>query len=518
MAYLLDRLTHELETHNPVDLSLVKKVWKLAQTGGLSRELLDYYLGQGKDLFVDELWQLASCYLETFLKKWPLIRRILERELEKNRIFQQRNRGVNLPCLEEFPEWFRGKMDSFRADPVVDPARPETILLHVAWLLEQPGRREETKTKWRATVFKMIFEQPYLYHYLRSRLDLDWLCNLDGPKRSHLEKGYWRQFEEAAQQQALQQQQARDERGEEGLGADTSTGDQVDAEHPPKRRNDEPASPWDRGLDLDAIFELCATPGQVALIGGITGRGKTVFASQLALQLVRQGRRVAMVLTEIEGPEAIAWRFLSSTFNLTPGEIRESSWKTDGAFPEEWRSRPGWAELDRALKNCLRFLDWTTGDQDISQNLDPELGKLAASGFDPQIVIIDGLINGVKSPEPLRFTMLRAAEVIKTHAQVHQRAMIVTSQIDTVGSKNHIEMLPAMLSECPGIADHADTWVGISDIENADPALGMVPSIQYLTVQSKDRQREVVVVVRNFKYQRFEANNSDWVRILNKWG
>ena len=363
----------------------------------------------------------------------------------------------------------------------------------------------------------MIFEQPYLYHYLRSRLDLDWLCNLDGPKRSHLEKGYWRQYEEAAQQQALQQQQAREERGEEGPGADTSTGDQADAEHTPKRRNDGPASPWDRGLDLDAIFELCATPGQVALIGGITGRGKTVFASQLALRLARQARRVAMVLTETEGPEAISWRLYSNGLNLPFREVLDRLWGTGGAFPKEWQSRPGWTELYQSLAN-LRFLNWTTGGQDISQNLDPALGKLAASGFDPQIVIIDGLINGVKSPEPLRFTMLRAAEVIKTHAQVHQRAMIVTSQIDTVGSKNHIEMLPAMLSECPGIADHADTWVGISDIENADPALGMVPSIHYLTVQSKDRQREVVVVVRNFKYQRFEANNSDWVRVLNKWG
>ena len=513
VAYLLARMSRDLDHSEPLDLKIVKRVWKLVQQDGLNPELLEFYLGDGKNTFPDDLSWMGDCPLDLFLSNWPKIRKHLLREQEKERLFQQRNRGLRRDWLDGFPLWFKEKMEPYRANPVVDPQQPETILFQVAWLLEQPARKDETKRKWGTAVNKMLFTLPYLYHYLRTRLDLDWLCDLDGTRSRFLEKRFRRQYEEAVQRQALAEQAAREERIAQGLETDT----------PPSAHAEtgtgEVSSPWDRRLDLDGIFELCATPGQVALIGGVTGHGKTVFVSQLAARLVMQSRPVLMILTDTEGPNDICRRFCSNRLNLDASDVRMRWVENGGVFPEEWRKQAAWAEFEPAMVKNLRFWDWTLGRGDITANLDKEIRSLAEGGFDPKIVIIDDLESGVPSQDRKQQAVLRAAAVIQAHVQAHQRAMVVTAQVNVVRTTNVREILPSQLSEYKRIIDHADTWVGLSNMLDADPArLGRPNQLQYLTVQRKDKKPEVVEVGQHFKYQRFEPRTADWMRGMRQEG
>ena len=77
----------------------------------------------------------------------------------------------------------------------------------------------------------------------------------------------------------------------------------------------------------------------MALIGGVTGRGKTIFVSQLAARLVLQSRPVLMILTEIEDPDDIRQRFCSNRLNLDATDVRTRWAENGGAFPEEWRKQ-----------------------------------------------------------------------------------------------------------------------------------------------------------------------------------
>ena len=276
-------------------------------------------------------------------------------------------------------------------------------------------------------------------------------------------------------------------------------------------------------LDVALGHELC--PGNLILVAGLQGGGKTILAAQLSRDCVVGDRDVLFLSTEVT-PEALYKRQLAAVCSIPFDQVKDGVATVtipgaggvqlnmpDPAVYGEDAVRTAHPVL-HALAQRFTFLKFKPEGYDPRQEFDAVLTTYREENKRaPDVLIYDYLKypcvdQADMDPYRMREAVIAASQALKDLAVEHQMLVVVFCQVDlSLVDRKKID--PAGMLEFKKVWEHADAFVGISqrlrDETSTDLARGLYERIQHLNVTTKDPSRSVLVPVeRVFEYQRFD--------------
>ena len=219
--------------------------------------------------------------------------------------------------------------------------------------------------------------------------------------------------------------------------------------------------------------------GEVTMVAGNNGGGKSVLAADMAMHFAIGGRRVAFFTTE-ERPTAILGRMISNALNINMNEFSKRRDGIDGNLAAyELTNIPAWIHTDptfgpklktwkNSLESRVQFVDWSQGQSyDIVSHFDAEIDNLCARGYPPDVIIFDwigGALSKAKKPEEIRHHYAAGIDHIVEHTKKYSRVGVVLAQTDKTLNKGQMAVTMAMLSECKTMTNRISTFLGLSFI------------------------------------------------------
>jgi len=236
--------------------------------------------------------------------------------------------------------------------------------------------------------------------------------------------------------------------------------------------------------DLDAALGGGYAWGETTMIAGMNGAGKSVMAVQGAVNSMVQGRRVAIITTE-EPPHKLVVRIVQhycriSAKMLEAGTLIDDSNKTGlltNLIPAQlWGNAlfgPKLMELDALMAKFLWIVDWTQESHSMVGEFDNEISKLKATGFDPEVIIMDwvgGALEKDKDADRRRLLYEESVNHLVQHGKRHNTINFVMAQLDKVKAARKPRPTMDMLSECKTMSNNVHNWVGISSLTSTTMA------------------------------------------------
>jgi hypothetical protein len=251
--------------------------------------------------------------------------------------------------------------------------------------------------------------------------------------------------------------------------------------------------------------------GDLVLVIGVTGVGKTVLACQLATTFALGGHPGMLVTTE-QAQEELEPRIYSNFCDIPFDRIK------DGVDFEKLSTDQQTAieGLEARLKGKLEIADWgRERSKSIEHDLQAELrGYLAQHGAPPQWLILDwigGALGDIARNElsETRQRYENAAVNLARIAQKENIVLIAFTQASVDAAKNNPRIDVSCAAECKTMESSAITVIGISGLEEDLELVegGALPyrARQYLWVSKSDRGTGLIAVARRFENQRFES-------------
>ncbi len=201
---------------------------------------------------------------------------------------------------------------------------------------------------------------------------------------------------------------------------------------------------------LDAVLYGGLKAGQVGLIVGGTGRGKTVFLSWLSKAAIITGKKVVYFTLEMD-EDSIASRFDSMFCRIKPQDL------TGSAFDNEAKIQ----ELYTRYGDSLIIKKYHAGTAPVS-TLKSFLLQLNHAGFNPDVVIVDYL-DIVKAPN---FYGDAVKEMNDTVVELSAMAQSMNTRIWTASQLNR----SGLVAETP---DESGIAGAIAKLFTVDVALFM---------------------------------------------
>lgn len=286
--------------------------------------------------------------------------------------------------------------------------------------------------------------------------------------------------------------------------------------------------------DLDRALGGGIRRKEAWLVAALTGGGKTVFANQLLWAFIEQEANTVFVTTE-QAPDDLIPRILSNAAEVPISQFIEQELQTDAAQNNPALERvvlnvPAWmwtadytkntlANVRELMRKYVRFIDWSGGDRNsIKQHLEPELQRLRANGWKPDILIFDwlgGALEQSNDPDRTRLIYKQAADDFVLLCRTQNYAGVMTMQLAQGMATDKRDIKVNTLSECKHCADRMHGFIGISGIHDRTEMESQMrkPRLQRIQFMYVDKARTgpggSVRVVQNFALQRFEDGNSN---------
>jgi replicative DNA helicase len=252
--------------------------------------------------------------------------------------------------------------------------------------------------------------------------------------------------------------------------------------------------------------------GESTIVAAMTGGGKTVLATQLAMNFALNMKKVTLVTTE-QKPYELTPRMLSSHMQVPFSEFRRGGGSSviPGTVLRNARHAEAAASLVANMDENLRFLDWADGNgKTVETELEAELDSIGSNIEDPfetQILIFDWIGGALarNSRKDLREIYLNAATCLHELAKKKNIAVIMFAQLNKFQAKNKVVCTSDMLAECKSMADNATNAIYISGLRSDENDLDSTyKEIQTMNIdKSRKGPGGKINIVRDFKYQRF---------------
>lgn len=266
--------------------------------------------------------------------------------------------------------------------------------------------------------------------------------------------------------------------------------------------------------------------GEVALVAGANGSGKTVFGCQEAVEFARQGLKVGYFTTE-QPPLDLTFRMLS---NFTGVELRHLTNRAEmkelsrrdavelanlpPLFQTDADAAAGLAVFREEIMPNIEFMDWADGTAPVVQDAFDSAMEALTERFGqlPDVVIFDwlgGAIERGKDKEHLRHHYYDAMNYIVNYTKAHpSMTTIVMAQIDKAKAEKAPVILMVHLAECKSLSDNITVFIGISSIKATRTEDGITlqapAAIQTLNVdKARSGPQGSIRVLRLFERQKF---------------
>jgi archaellum biogenesis ATPase FlaH len=278
-----------------------------------------------------------------------------------------------------------------------------------------------------------------------------------------------------------------------------------------------PLFSWPNGATIDSgIPAVDAVTGgfgfgDLVLVIGVTGVGKTVLACQLATTFALGGHPGMLVTTE-QAKEELEPRIYSNFCDIPFDRIK------DGVDFEKLSTDQQTAieGLEARLNGKLEIADWgRERSKSIVHDLQGEVrGFKDQHSAPPQWLILDwiGGALGDVARNKLSETRQRyenAAVNLARIAREENIVLIAFTQASVDAAKNNPRIDASCAAECKTMESSATTVIGISGLEEDLKLVegGALPyrARQYLWVSKSDRGTGLIAVARRFENQRFES-------------
>ena len=277
---------------------------------------------------------------------------------------------------------------------------------------------------------------------------------------------------------------------------------------------------------LDDALGVHLRRGQLILVAGLQGGGKTILAAQLSREFVVRSAEVLFLSTEVT-PQALYKKNIAAVCSIPYDRIKdgmktvtipgEGGTQLDLPDPEVYgedsvrKSYP----IVHALAQRLTLGKFTPAGFDPRQEFDDILATYQEQKQKlPDVLVYDYLWypkveRQDMDPYKMRGAVVDAAEALKALAGKHDMLVIVFCQVDP-GLEERKKIDPSGLYDLKKVWHHADAFVGISqrllDERTHDLANGLYESVQHLNVMTKASMAPVLVPVeRAFEFQRFDS-------------
>lgn len=164
-------------------------------------------------------------------------------------------------------------------------------------------------------------------------------------------------------------------------------------------------------------------PTHVWVLGAYTGTGKTFWLMQIILNILKQGKRVLMVSTEMDR-KMILLRLLGNLSGIQPLKIMRGL-MDDYELEQLEKAK----QQLRSYQNQLFIVDNVYTTHEI--RLKAKKVKLETGGLD--VVMVD-FIQNLQGPESIYERMSQAAIDLQEMAQSLQVTMMIASQVSQLGA------------------------------------------------------------------------------------
>lgn len=236
------------------------------------------------------------------------------------------------------------------------------------------------------------------------------------------------------------------------------------------------------GIDeFDEFFGLLA-PGEVCVMAGRPGVGKTALALQMADATVRSGRSAVIISLEMSGKDLVG-RLAKQRAGRAAAIVRGCS-KADYQNAKEARVTA--AKAIKANKGRLHIFE--VQEAGSVSRIEDRVAMLASADQLPDVVVIDylQLIHAEDSRAPREQQVATMSRKLKLMALTYKVPVILLSQLNRDAEKNDRKPRLSDLRESGSIEQDADrVWLIYPDAEV--PSAPDSPSVGVMIDQAKNR-------------------------------
>jgi replicative DNA helicase len=241
---------------------------------------------------------------------------------------------------------------------------------------------------------------------------------------------------------------------------------------------------------IDKVLGGGVRKGDLVVVGGEVGCGKSSLALAIALRMAQAGTAVAFLTHEMSS-ERVLERALAIEGRCRIDDIRS------GALNELTRAAVG-AVAVRLRENTPRFETLAAGGTGA-------LGTVLARAPSPQVVIVDSLQALALGARPLAEELSSAVRVLKRMAIDLDVAMLVTSHVQPAHA-DRPDPRPALddFGALGAVKQDADVVLGIFREEMVHPASGVDGATELLVLKNRNGNTGYVDLYFYKQWLRFE--------------
>ena len=156
---------------------------------------------------------------------------------------------------------------------------------------------------------------------------------------------------------------------------------------------------------------------------------------------------------------------------------RRSALHTSNMIPDDVLAdhHPQIVQFYQDIWPRILFVDWSQAPMAVYKDFDAEMDRIAATGWDPDVVIFDWIGGGIDNVRgsgggkqlDIRILYKEAIETIISHGKRTNRVMIAMAQLNKkeVGPSKKAVLMQD-LAECKAMTDNVTNFVGISALRN----------------------------------------------------
>ena len=240
---------------------------------------------------------------------------------------------------------------------------------------------------------------------------------------------------------------------------------------------------------LDSAIGGGLRRGDLAVLGGEVGSGKSALALAVALRAAEGGARAVFLSGEMS-----AERTLERSLAIE-GRIRVDDLRRDTL------DAPSRAQLAAAAVRLRRSAP-------LISPLPPDgvqrLEKILASGERPTLLIVDPL-QALTTRQPLEEEVAATVRALKSIALRHDVAVLATSHLHAL-PRDRADRRPQLsdFGALGAIAQHADVVLGLFREEMHDASQGIEGATELLVLKNRDGARGYVDLYFYKQWMRFE--------------
>lgn len=239
---------------------------------------------------------------------------------------------------------------------------------------------------------------------------------------------------------------------------------------------------------LDRLLGGGARLGDLLVLGGDVGAGKSALALAIALRAAQSGRRTAFLTGEMT-VERVVERILAIEGRAAVNDLRR------GTAGEEARVGVGTAAM-RLRDHAPLLQVIPEGGAEGVRRLVPRL--------DAELLVVDGLQSLATGARPLDEELHAAARSLKSIALAHSLAVLVTAHLPHHAPRPDARPVLDDFGALGGVKQHADVVLGLYREEMYAPGLGVEGATELRVLKNRSGETGWADLYFYRKWMRFE--------------